>query len=155
MFSPPISHASPHLRRPLDSARGAGGDMSMMFFVQPDCPSRFAHQDDHRIKGLNAETIARILLPPPSWLLTADYAPLRSDAGDSPTSIFFSLNLSIYGQSIVPSEWTEEWFFMNGRVHPYALAWEVAQHDGLESGTGGTLLYTMPALVVRDQGYQP
>ncbi|KAJ6436227.1 transposase [Purpureocillium lavendulum] len=126
--------------------------MSMMFFVQPDCPSRFAHQDDHRIKGLNAETIARILLPPPSWLLTADYAPLRSDAGDSPTSIFFSLNLSIYGQSILASEWTEEWFFMNGRVHPYALAWEVAQHDGLESDMGGTLLYTMPALVVRDQG---
>ncbi|KAM4064171.1 hypothetical protein HRG_012620 [Hirsutella rhossiliensis] len=44
---------------------------------------------------------------------------------------------------------------MNGRVHPYALAWEIEQRDGLESDTGGTLLYTMPALVVRDQGYQP
>ncbi|KAM4064158.1 hypothetical protein HRG_012614 [Hirsutella rhossiliensis] len=44
---------------------------------------------------------------------------------------------------------------MNGRVHPYALAWEVEQRDGLESDTGGTVLYTMPALVVRDQGYQP
>ncbi|KAJ6436455.1 complex I intermediate-associated protein 30 [Purpureocillium lavendulum] len=129
--------------------------MSMMFFVQPDCPFRFAHQDDHRIKGLNAETIARILLPPPSWLLTADYAPLRSDAGDSPTSIFFSLNLSIYGQPLVASEWTEEWFFMNGRVHPYALAWEVEQYDGLESDSGSALHYTMPALIVRDQGYQP
>ncbi|KJZ68636.1 hypothetical protein HIM_11975 [Hirsutella minnesotensis 3608] len=157
MSSSPIPHTHdlPHLRRPLDSSRGAGGDMSMMFFVQPDCPSRFAHQDDHRIKGLNAETIARILLPPPSWLLTTDYAPLRSDAGDSPTSIFFSLNLSIYGQSIVASEWTEEWFFMNGRVHPYALAWEVEQQDGLESDSGSALLYTMPALIVRDQGYQP
>ncbi|OAQ57977.1 hypothetical protein VFPFJ_11705 [Purpureocillium lilacinum] len=157
MSSSPIphTHESPHLRRPLDSPRGTGGDMSMMFFVQPDCPSRFAHQDDHRVKGLNAETIARILLPPPSWLLSADYAPLRSDAGDAPIPLFFSLNLSIYGQSIVASEWTEEWFFMNGRVHPYALAWEVAQHDGLESDTGGTLLYTMPALIVRDQGYQP
>ncbi|OAQ57690.1 hypothetical protein VFPFJ_11734 [Purpureocillium lilacinum] len=129
--------------------------MSMMFFVQPDCPSRFAHPDEHRIKGLNAEALARILLPPPSWLLTTKYEPLRADTGEAPTSIFFSLNLSIYSQSIVSCEWTEEWFFMNGRVHPYALAWEVEQHDGLESDTGGTLLYTMPALVVRDQGYQP
>ncbi|KAM4058161.1 hypothetical protein HRG_010900 [Hirsutella rhossiliensis] len=67
----------------------------------------------------------------------------------------FSLNLSIYGQPIDPSDWTEEWFFMHARVHPYALAWEVEQRDGLESGTGRTLLYTMPALAVRDQGYQP
>ncbi|KAM4061628.1 hypothetical protein HRG_013257 [Hirsutella rhossiliensis] len=145
----------PHLRRPLDSQRGAGGEMSMMFFVQPDCPSRFAHQDEHRIRGLNAETMARVFLPPPSWLLTAEYAPLRSDTDDSATSIFFSLNLSIYNQPVVASEWTEEWFFMNGRVHPYALAWEVEQRDGLESGAGGILLYTMPALIIRDQGYQP
>ncbi|KAM4064036.1 hypothetical protein HRG_012569 [Hirsutella rhossiliensis] len=120
----------PHLRKPLDSQKGAGGDMSMMFFVQPDCPSRFPHQDEHRVRGLNAETIARIFLPPPSWLLTAEYAPLRLDTDDSPTSIFFSLNLSIYNQP-------------------------VKQRDGLESETGDTLIYTMPALVVRDQGYQP
>ncbi|KAM4061648.1 hypothetical protein HRG_013272 [Hirsutella rhossiliensis] len=99
--------------------------------------------------------MARVFLPPPSWLLTAEYAPLRSDTDDSATSIFFSLNLSIYNQLVVASEWTEEWFFMNGRVHPYALAWEVEQRDGLESGAGGILLYTMPALIIRDQGYQP
>ncbi|KJZ67924.1 hypothetical protein HIM_12687 [Hirsutella minnesotensis 3608] len=149
------AHASPHLRKPLDGQIGAGGDMSMMFFVQPDCPSRFSHQDEHRIRGLNAETIARIFLPSPSWLLTAEYAPLRSDTDNSLPSIFFSLNLSIYGQPIVASEWTEQWFFMNGRVHPYALAWEVEQRDGLEADMGATLIYTMPALVVRDQSYQP
>ncbi|KAM4061886.1 hypothetical protein HRG_008806 [Hirsutella rhossiliensis] len=152
---PPIDVPAPHLRKPLDSQRGAGGEMSMVFFVQPDCPVRFAHQDEHRIKGLNAEAMARVLLPPPAWLLAMGYAPLRSEADDSPTSVFFSLNLSIYGQPIDASKWTEEWFFMNGRVHPYALAWEIEQRDGLESDTGGTLLYTMPALVVRDQGYQP
>ncbi|XP_044716496.1 uncharacterized protein HRG_10028 [Hirsutella rhossiliensis] len=124
---------APHLRKPLDSQRGAGGEMSMMSFVQPDCPARFSHQDDHRIRGLNAEAMARVFLPPPAWLL----------------------NLSIYGQPIDPSDWTEEWFFMHARVHPYALAWEVEQRDGLESDTGRTFLYTMPALVVRDQGYQP
>ncbi|KAH6961883.1 hypothetical protein BKA56DRAFT_623850 [Ilyonectria sp. MPI-CAGE-AT-0026] len=109
----------------------------------------------HRIKGLNAETLARIFLPPPSWLLVAEYAPLRSDVDDLPTSIFFSLNLSIYNQPIVSSEWIEEWFFMNGRVHPYTLVWELEQQDGLESEAGRTVLYTMPALIVRDQGYQP
>ncbi|KAK7583562.1 hypothetical protein V3481_012850 [Fusarium oxysporum f. sp. vasinfectum] len=93
--------------------------------------------------------------PASSWLLAAEYAPLRSDVDDSSTSIFFSLNLSIYNQPIVASEWIEEWFFMNGRVHPYALAWEVEQHNGLESDADCILLYTMPALIVRDQGYQP
>ncbi|KJZ69392.1 hypothetical protein HIM_11208 [Hirsutella minnesotensis 3608] len=151
----PTDMPAPHLRKPLDSQRGAGGEMSMMSFVQPDCPARFSHQDDHRIRGLNAEAMARVFLPPPAWLLATEYAPLRSDAADSPTSVFFSLNLSIYGQPIDPSDWTEEWFFMHARVHPYALAWEVEQRDGLESDTGRTLLYTMPALVVRDQGYQP
>ncbi|KAH7137736.1 hypothetical protein EDB81DRAFT_901279 [Dactylonectria macrodidyma] len=156
MSSPsPVAHASPHLRKPLATQRGAGGEMSMMFFAQPDCPSRFAHQDQHRIKGLNAETLARIFLPTPSWLLAAEYSPLRSDVDDSPTSIFFSLSLSIYNQVIIASEWTEEWFFMNGRVHPYALAWEVEQQDGLESDIGRTVLYTMPALIVRDEGCQP
>ncbi|KAJ3453596.1 hypothetical protein MRS44_017843 [Fusarium solani] len=153
--SSPVAHASPHLRKPLDTQRDTGGDMSMMFFAQPDCPFRFAHQDQHRIKGLNAETLASIFLPPPSWLLAAEYASLRSDVDDSPKSIFFSLNLSIYNQPIDASEWVEQWFFMNGRVHPYALAWEVKQLDGLESDAGRTLLYTMPALIVRDQGYQP
>ncbi|KAM4054369.1 hypothetical protein HRG_005245 [Hirsutella rhossiliensis] len=72
---PPIDVPAPHLRKPLDSQRGAGGEMSMVFFVQPDCPVRFAHQDEHRIKGLNAEAMARVLLPPPAWLLAMGYAP--------------------------------------------------------------------------------
>ncbi|KAJ4136672.1 hypothetical protein NW754_002237 [Fusarium falciforme] len=44
---------------------------------------------------------------------------------------------------------------MNGRVHPYALTWEVEQRDGLESDTGAITQYTIPALIIRDQGYQP
>ncbi|KAM4066926.1 hypothetical protein HRG_012186 [Hirsutella rhossiliensis] len=125
---------APHLRKPLDSQRGAGG--------------RPPHQ------GLNAEAMARVFLPPPAWLLATEYAP--SDRMPMiPDIRLFSLNLSIYGQPIDPSDWTEEWFFMHARVHPYALAWEVEQRDGLESDTGRTFLYTMPALVVRDQGYQP
>ncbi|KAM4055549.1 hypothetical protein HRG_008578 [Hirsutella rhossiliensis] len=135
--TPPTTDSPPHLRRPLTGNKGAGGDMTMMFFAQPDCPVRFAHQDEHRVRGLNAEAIARVLLPAPSWLLALD------------------LNLSIYGQPVVDSDWSEQWFFMSGRVHPYALAWEVERRDGLEADVGETLLYTMPALVVRDQGYQP
>ncbi|EXK77477.1 hypothetical protein FOQG_17819 [Fusarium oxysporum f. sp. raphani 54005] len=38
-----------------------GSDMSMIFFVQADCPSKFAYQDQHRIKGLNAETCHYLL----------------------------------------------------------------------------------------------
>ncbi|KAM4061968.1 hypothetical protein HRG_008867 [Hirsutella rhossiliensis] len=132
--SPSADSSAPHLRKPLGSSKGAGSDMSMMFFAQPDCPARFAHHDEHRIRGLNAEAIARVLLPVPSWLLEADYAPLRP---------------------IVDTDWSEQWFLMSGRVHPYALAWEVERRDGLEAGPDDTVLYTVPALIVRDQGYQP
>ncbi|KAM4063270.1 hypothetical protein HRG_013840 [Hirsutella rhossiliensis] len=135
--SPSADSSAPHLRKPLATGKGAGGDMSMMFFAQPDCPARFAHQDEHRIRGLNAEAIARVLLPVPSWLLESD------------------LNLSIYGQPVVDTDWSEQWFFMSGRVHPYALSWEVERRDGLEAGPDDTILYTVPALIVRDQGYQP
>ncbi|KAM4063381.1 hypothetical protein HRG_010126 [Hirsutella rhossiliensis] len=135
--SPSADSSAPHLRKPLVTSKGAGGDMSMMFFAQPDCPARFAHQDEHRIRGLNAEAIARVLLPVPSWLLESD------------------LNLSIYGQPVVDTDWSEQWFFMSGRVHPYALSWEVERRDGLEAGPDDTILYTVPALIVRDQGYQP
>ncbi|KAM4056465.1 hypothetical protein HRG_003356 [Hirsutella rhossiliensis] len=121
--SPSADSSAPHLRKPLVTSKGAGGDMSMMFFAQPDCPARFAHQDEHRIRGLNAEAIARVLLPVPSWLLESD--------------------------------WSEQWFFMSGRVHPYALSWEVERRDGLEAGPDDTILYPVPALIVRDQGYQP
>ncbi|XP_044714571.1 uncharacterized protein HRG_11857 [Hirsutella rhossiliensis] len=137
--SPSADSSAPHLRKPLGSSKGAGSDMSMMFFAQPDCP----------------EAIARVLLPVPSWLLEADYAPLRAEGDDLGPSLFFSLNLSIYGQPIVDTDWSEQWFFMSGRVHPYALAWEVERRDGLEAGPDDTVLYTVPALIVRDQGYQP
>ena len=44
---------------------------------------------------------------------------------------------------------------MAGRVHPFALTWEIECQDGLEeSMDSGLLAYTIPALIVRDQGYQ-
>ncbi|KAM6514214.1 hypothetical protein FALCPG4_015371 [Fusarium falciforme] len=147
---------SPHARKPLASQMSAGGDMSIMFFIQPGCPSRFASSDQHRVRGLNAETIARIILPAPPWLTAPDYSPLRTDPADPSPSIFFSLNLSIYNQQIVPEDWFDQWFFMAGRVHPFALTWEVERQDGLEESVDcGLLAYTIPALIVRDQGYQP
>ncbi|KAH7115419.1 hypothetical protein B0J13DRAFT_590418 [Dactylonectria estremocensis] len=150
------THGPPHARKPLASQRSAGGDMSITFFVQPGCPSRFASSDLHRVKGLNTETIARVILQTPPWLAALDYSPLRTDPADPSPSIFFSLNLSIYNQQIVPEDWLDQWFFMAGRVHPFALTWEVERQDGLEESVdNGLLAYTIPALIVRDQGYQP
>ena len=151
----PFPNGPSNPRKPLESQTNAGSDMSMMLFAQPDCPSRLAYQDQHRIKGLNAEALARVFLPAPSWILTPEYAQLRSDPGSLSSCIFFSLNLSIYDQPVVASEWINQWFFMNGRVHPYALTWEVEERDGLESDTGAITKYTIPALIIRDQGYQP
>ncbi|KAH7117532.1 hypothetical protein EDB81DRAFT_246016 [Dactylonectria macrodidyma] len=142
-------------RRPQETQKNTGGDMSMVVFVQPDCPSRFAYIDKHHIKGLNAETIARVYLPQPSWILATEYITLQTNADNSSTCIFFSLNLSIYNQQIDPSDWTEGWFLMHGRVHPYALTWEIDQVDDSESENRGFVEYTIPALIVRDQSYQP
>ncbi|KAH6870922.1 hypothetical protein B0T10DRAFT_417962, partial [Thelonectria olida] len=109
-----------HPRKPLETQKNTGGDMSMVFFVQPDCPSRFAYPDKHRIKGLNAEAIARVYLPLPSWIMATEYITLRADPDNSSTCIFFN-----------------GWFLMNGRVHPYALTWEIEQDDGSESEQNG------------------
>ncbi|EEU38437.1 uncharacterized protein NECHADRAFT_88569 [Fusarium vanettenii 77-13-4] len=106
----PFPNSPSNPRKPLESQTNAGSDMSVMLFVQPDCPSKFAYQDQHRINGLNAEALARVFLPAPPWILTPEYAQLRSDP-----------------------EWTEQWFFMNGRVHPYTLTWEIEQRDGPEA----------------------
>ncbi|KAH7237905.1 hypothetical protein B0J15DRAFT_144028 [Fusarium solani] len=148
---------SSRARNPLSSPRNAGGDMSIMLFVQPGCPSRFASVDEHRVKGLNAETIARVVLPIPPWLTTPGYSPLRAHPANPSPSVFFSLNLSIYNQQIVPDDWSDQWFFMAGRVHPFALTWEIERQDGLEDKVAASdyLTYTIPALIVRDQGYRP
>ncbi|KAM4064141.1 hypothetical protein HRG_012610 [Hirsutella rhossiliensis] len=124
-------------RQPLDSQKNAGADMSMMAFVQPGCPA------------------SEVFLPTPSWLSTPEYAAIRSDTGNPSTCIFFSLNISIYNQQIISSEWTEQWFFMVGRVHPFALTWEIERRDGLESDDDNITEYTVPALIVRDHSYQP
>ena len=59
----------------------------------------------------------------------------------------------MYQQTLVASEWEDIWFFIYGRVHPYTLTWEVKLDDS--QATGDDLAnYTIPALIVRDQGYQ-
>ncbi|KAH6871910.1 hypothetical protein B0T10DRAFT_589319 [Thelonectria olida] len=137
---------SPQARKPLDSQRSAGGDMSIIF----------SSSDQHRVRGLNAETIARVVLPTPSWLAAPDYSPLRTDPVDHLPSIFFSLNLSLYNQQLVPEDWSNQWFYMTGRVHLFALTWELEHRAGLEDlADDDVVVYTIPALIVRDQGYQP
>lgn len=161
LHSNPSTMASPStpalstLRKPLESQRNVGSDMSMMALVQTGCPSRFASPDEHRIKGLNAETIARVCLPTPTWLMSPEYAILQSTGKNSENQIYVSLNIAIYNQQLDPSEWTEQWFFMTGRLHPYALTWRITQLDGLESEIGTVSEYTIPAFIVRDSSFQP
>ncbi|KAM4064045.1 hypothetical protein HRG_012573 [Hirsutella rhossiliensis] len=124
---------APHLRKPLDSQR--------------------ALADDHRIRGLNAEAMARVFLPPPAWLLATEYAP--SDRMPMiPDIRLFSLNLSIYGQPIDPPTGPKSGFSRMPASTP------TRSHGRLSNATASSLtraapFYTMPALVVRDQGYQP
>ncbi|KJZ69815.1 hypothetical protein HIM_03079 [Hirsutella minnesotensis 3608] len=74
-------------RRPLEYQRNLGSDMSLMFFVVPDLPVKFPHRDQHLIRGLDAEALARVIFPKPSWLTdTLEYRPLlrTADADNSP-----------------------------------------------------------------------
>lgn len=64
-MSTPTNRNDVHLRRLLDTQKNAGGDMSMMCFACPRFP-RFASPRQHQIKGLNVETVAGILFPPPT-----------------------------------------------------------------------------------------
>ena len=142
-------------RKPLDVQRGVGGDMSMAFLVRTQVPKRFASSSQHQIKGLNLETIAGVHFPTPDWMAAAEYAALRPDPDDDSSNWrLFSLNLSIYHQAIFPDDWNDKWFFMYGRVHPYALTWELPPEDGSDAADVPQN-YTIPALIVRDQGYQP
>ncbi|KAF7534595.1 hypothetical protein G7Z17_g13343 [Cylindrodendrum hubeiense] len=145
-------------RKPQETQKNLGSDMSISALVQPHSPNRLSASDRHYIKGLNVETIGRVFLPPLPWLATPEYSSLCSTDGDSgthshpdPTCLFFSLNIAIYGHQVVPAEWANEWFWIQGRVHPYALTWEV------DAGEGATDLmeYTIPIIMIRDQGYQP
>ncbi|XP_044714541.1 uncharacterized protein HRG_11895 [Hirsutella rhossiliensis] len=143
----------PHLRKPLDSQKGAGGDMSMMFFVQPDCPRDFPIRTSIALEVSTPRPLPAsfatsfmvahrgICAAPIGYRRLADIHLLQSQ------SLFTTSLLS-------PPNGLRNGFYERPRP-PYALAWEVKQRDGLESETGDTLIYTMPALVVRDQGYQP
>ncbi|KAH7304574.1 hypothetical protein B0I35DRAFT_454671 [Stachybotrys elegans] len=90
--------------------------------------------------------------------------PLESQKGlenSSSTSTFFSLNISIYNQQIVPEDWSGQWFSMAGCVHPYALTWEIKQSSKPQSSADDSLenddlvTYTIASLIVRDFSYQP
>ncbi len=143
------------VRKPLDSQRNVGSDMSMMALVQTGCPARFASSDQHRIKGLNAETVARICLPSPTWLANQEYEILQSANVGLQGQIYVSLNMAIYSQQLCAADWTDQWFFMSGRLHPYALTWRTVQQDGLETEIGTVSDYTIPVFVVRDLSFQP
>lgn len=142
-------------RMPLPNQNNAGGDMSMMFLVRPQLPRRFSSSERQQVKGLNFETIAAVRFPLPPWVNDSEYTALQprvdSEHGDYG---LFSLNFSLYGQTFNSSDWEDKWFFMYGRVHPYALTWEVEPEiDTLASDELQS--YTVPALIVRDQACQP
>jgi hypothetical protein len=144
-------------RKPLDSQKNIGGDMSMIFFVQTDFVKKFTSPEEHHVKGLNIESVAVVPFPSPKWITFPDYSALRAENENS-DRCFFSLNLSMYDPSIDLSDWNMHWFFMYGRVHPYALTWEVKVPDEdpeMIEMVGDSVYYIIPALMVRDQGYQP
>jgi hypothetical protein len=150
-----MAHTNSPTRRPLESPRNLGGDMSMMFFVRPQLPRKLSSADQQLIKGLNVETIALLNFPTPSWLEDFHYRALIEQSNGEPSNeAHFSLNISLYNVPLLTADWENLLFFFAGRVHPYTLTWEVmSAENGDPSST--TQKYTIPALIVRDNGYYP
>ncbi|KAH7109147.1 hypothetical protein EDB81DRAFT_834611 [Dactylonectria macrodidyma] len=120
--------------------------MSMMVFIQPDCPCRFASSGPASHQGTQRRGIGEGLPTCPVLDFDSRVCATSVRPRQPLSYIFFSLNLSIYNQQVVASEWTEQWFFMNGHIHPYVLTCEIEQRDGLESDTGAITQYIIPAL---------
>jgi len=155
-ISAPSGNQAIHFRRPIESQKDVGGNMLMTFFTRPQNPRKFASPQQQLFKSLNVETITGVFFPPPAWITSQEYnyniLQAKPD-DDNPNWCFFSLNLPMYDQILVPSDWDGMWFSMNGHVHPYALTWEILS-DNTNTGED-VCYYTIPALIVRDQGYEP
>ncbi|KAH7113447.1 hypothetical protein EDB81DRAFT_922145 [Dactylonectria macrodidyma] len=134
----------PPPRMPHDSPKNLGSDMTMSFF------------DEQLIKSLNVEALGRAFLPPPPYMTLPEYSVLRPEGYRSPDPlpIYFSLNLSVYNQQIVDSEWQNQWFHFTGKVHPYALEWVLREPDVFTDEDGDGEVYKVPVVLIRDFGYQ-
>ncbi|KAH7109328.1 hypothetical protein EDB81DRAFT_849351 [Dactylonectria macrodidyma] len=133
----------PPPRMPHDSQKNLGSDMTMSFFGQLDTPTRFPTSDEQLIKSLNVEALGRVFLPPPPYMTLPEYSVLRPEGYRSPDPlpIYFSLNLSVYNQQIVESEWENQWFHFTGKVHPYALEWVLREPDVFSDEDGDGEVY--------------
>jgi len=135
------------------------GPMTMMCFTRLQILKKFPSADKQHVKGLNYEAVIPVRFSSPAWIKTTEYAALQpqtynDDGDDNDVSCaFFSLNLSIYNQEVIPSDWDDTWFFLSGQVHPYALTWEVDADDDTEPSS--LFNYTIAPFIVRDSGYQP
>ena len=101
------------------------------------------------------ETIAFVKFPTPSWLDDDQYRALMEQSDGEPSrEAYFSLNLALYDRPLSTPDWEGLLFFFAGRVHPYALTWEVPSADDGNTSLD-TQHYTIPALIVGDNGYYP
>ncbi|KAH7114647.1 hypothetical protein EDB81DRAFT_920646 [Dactylonectria macrodidyma] len=100
--------------------------------------------------------LAELFLPPPPYMTLPEYSVLRPEGYRSPDPlpIYFSLNLSVYNQQIVESEWENQWFHFTGKVHPYALEWVLREPDVFSDEDGDGEVYKVPVVLIRDFGYQ-
>jgi hypothetical protein len=140
---------------PSNLDKGLTGPMTMMCFTRLQVLKKFSSPEKQHVKGLNYEAIVSVRFPPPAWIKNTEYTALQTTNDDDDSNCaLFSLNLSIYNEAVIPSDWDDTWFFLSGQVHPYAITWEIDADDNTESDSG-MFNYTIAPFMVRDWGYQP
>ncbi|PVH91477.1 hypothetical protein DM02DRAFT_340448 [Periconia macrospinosa] len=112
LASAPSDDNDPHPAVTLDSQGISIGPMTMMCFARLQILKKFPSPEKQHVKGLNYETVIPVRFPSPAWIKTTEYTALQpqtynDDDGNDVNCAFFSLNLSIYNQEIIPSDWDD------------------------------------------------
>jgi hypothetical protein len=159
LLGTPSDENDPHPRVTLKSQGISFGPMTMMCFTRLQILKKFPSPEKQHVKGLNYEAVVPVRFPSPAWIKNTEYTALQpqthdDEDNDDTNCALFSLNLSIYNQTVTPSDWDDMWFFLSGQVHPYALTWEVDPDDNTESYSE-VFDYTIAPFMVRDLGFQP
>ena len=121
----------------------------LLFFIAKVGPRyRFASKEQHFIKGLDNIAPAQVPIPIPDWFVGGDYQGLL-DSNENPQYADISLNINLFSWAPDDAEWEDQWFSMEGLIHPYTLTWDMKDLEGEEGD------YSAPVAIVRDGDFRP
>ncbi|PVH91479.1 hypothetical protein DM02DRAFT_734164 [Periconia macrospinosa] len=145
LASAPSDDNDPHPPVTLDSQGISIGPMTMMCFTRLQILKKFSSPEKQHVKGLNYEAVIPVRFPSPAWIKATEYAALQlqtynDDDGNDVNCAFFSLNLSIYNQEVIPSDWDDTCISLPTLNLDITIIPPIVTSSGSVVGSGRTLL---------------